>query len=396
VGAPGFLTTAIPLRLASAGSVVALPILAVQNLDDVAVGGALVAASLAPAVVVAPFAGVALDRARRPRRLVVLAALVTVVAFVAGSLLGTLPIWLIAILLVAAGCAAPFYFGGLSSFVTDEIPDERKAYAYDALAYNIASVAGPALVALGGLTGSAGAGMWFMAGAAALGAVGTLALRFEGRGGHTTGWGGTIVAGARHLVVHRSLRLVILAGTIAQFGFGAMPIVAIGLSLERSGDAHNAAVLVTAFAIAGLVGAVASAIRPPVRLAPALIMGGGFAVIGLITLLAIPDLGMPWTVAVIGLSGVLNAHTSAAMLLLRKLNSPPPVRSQVFTIGSGLRSASAALGAAVAGALAGLDAGWLVAAMGALWVIAGATMIGYRASHEIPDEAPEAPAAGPA
>ncbi|MEO8095762.1 MAG: hypothetical protein ABI632_12650, partial [Pseudolysinimonas sp.] len=57
----GYLATSIPLRVASAGSVVALPILAVQRLDNVALGGALVAASLAPAVIVAPLAGVALD-----------------------------------------------------------------------------------------------------------------------------------------------------------------------------------------------------------------------------------------------------------------------------------------------------------------------------------------------
>jgi hypothetical protein len=249
VGASGYLATSIPLRLASAGSVVALPILSVQRLDDLAVGGALVAASLAPAVVVAPFAGVALDRARRPRRLVVLAAAITVVAFAAGALLGVLPVWLIAALLVAAGCAAPFYFGGL-------------------------------------------------------------------------------------------------------------------------------------------VGAVASAARRWTRLTPAVVMGGGFAIIGLITLLAVPDLGMPWTVIVIGLSGLLNASTSAAMLLLRKVNSPPQLRSQVFTIGSGLRSASAALGAAVAGALAGLDAGWLVAGVGALWVLGALVMAGYRSPAAEPVTTP--------
>lgn len=392
MGAAGYLATSIPLRLASAGAVVALPILAVQELGDIALGGALVAASLAPAVVVAPFAGVALDRARRPRRWVVASALASVGGYGAGALLGVLPVWLIAVLLVVAGCAAPFYFGGLSSFVGDEIPDERRAYAYDALSYNISSVGGPALVAAAGLLGSAAWGMWAMTGAAALGAVATLALRFDARDRIEQGWAGTIVTGARHLVGHRSLRLVILSGVVAAIANGALPIAAVGLSLERSGDPHDAALLVTSYAVGGLAGAVWSAIRPP-RLAPALVMGGGFAVIGLVTLLAIPDLGMPWTVVVIGLSGVLTASSSAAMLLLRKLTSPPAVRSQVFTIGSGARAASGALGAGAAGLVAGLDAGVLVAGIGIVWVVAGVMMAGYRRADEVGDDG--GPGGGP-
>ncbi len=138
-----YLSATIPLRLASAGSSVAIPILAVHELGDVAAGGALVAASLAPSVLAAPLVGVALDRSRHPRLLVVIAAAVMFVGYVAASLIGFAPLPIIAVLLVASGIASPFMFGGLSSFVTDEIPNERRAYALDALSYNVASVAGP-------------------------------------------------------------------------------------------------------------------------------------------------------------------------------------------------------------------------------------------------------------
>ncbi|MEO8261288.1 MAG: MFS transporter [Pseudolysinimonas sp.] len=378
MSAAGYLVTSVPLRLASAGSAVALPILAVQRLDDVAVGAALVAASLAPAVVAAPLAGVALDRARRPRLLFFAAALVTVVAFAAGALIGTLPLWLIVVLLVGAGCAAPIYFGGLSSFATDAIPDENRAYAYDALSYNVASVAGPGLVAIIGTAGASGLGMWLMAGAALVGAAGALTMRATPRPVSGHGWVGTVAAGGRHLVGHAPLRLVILTGTLAALGSGALPIVAIGLSIERSGDVHQAALIVTAFAVGGLAGAVLSAIRPGSRFTPQFVMAGGWAAIGLFTLLAVPDLGLVWTVVVIGISGIFTASSNAAMLLLRKLNSPPGVRSQVFTIGSGLRAASGALGAAIAGAAAGLDAGVLVVGIAASWLIPALVMLAYR------------------
>jgi MFS family permease len=379
MGAVGYLATSVPLRLASAGSAVALPILAVQRMDDVALGGALVAASLAPAVVAAPLAGVALDRARNPRILFVAAALLTVAGFAASALLGTLPLWLIVVVLIAAGCSAPIYFGGLSSFATDAIPDENRAYAYDALSYNIASVAGPGLVAIVGVGGADGGavGMWLMTLAALIGAFGALTMRVHPRPVTDAGWVGTIAAGARQLAGDSRLRVVIVSGTAAALGSGALPIVAIGLSLERSGDVHQAALIVTAFAVGGLAGAVLSAIRPGSRFTPQLVMAGGWAAIGLFTLAAVPDLGMVWTIVVIGVSGLFTASSNAAMLLLRKQNSPPAVRSQVFTIGSGLRAASGALGAAIAGVLAGLPAGILIAGVGLIWVVSALMVFAY-------------------
>jgi Cys-tRNA synthase (O-phospho-L-seryl-tRNA:Cys-tRNA synthase) len=64
------------------------------------------------------------------------------------------------------------------------------------------------------------------------------------------------------------------------------------------------------------------------------------------------------------------------MLLLRKQQSPPSLRSQVFTVGSGLRATAAAVGAAVAGLAAGWDAGILIAVIGAVWVVSALLMLG--------------------
>jgi hypothetical protein len=390
VGVAGYLASSIPLRLASAGSAVALPILAVHELGDVAVGGALVAASLGPAVVAAPLAGVALDRARRPRLLVIGAAVATFGGFAAASLLGIVPLPVIVLLLVIAGCAAPFYFGGLSSFVTGEVAGEHRAYAYDALSYNISSVAGPGIVAIAAVSGSGRLGMWLMAGAALVGALGAFALRMRARPAVAETFLGTIAAGARHLTGHAPLRLVILSGGVSQFGAGALPIAAIALSIERAGSAADGAVIVTAFAVGGLAGAVLSTARPGSRFPASVVMTGGFALIGVLTLAAVPDLGLPWTIAVIGASGLFTASSSAAMLLLRKQQSPAGVRSQVFTIGSGLRAATGAAGAAVAGVVAGLDAGVLIAAIGVVWLLAAVVMLPYpRDAQPLEDPAAE-------
>ncbi|WP_408626013.1 hypothetical protein, partial [Burkholderia cenocepacia] len=133
----------------------------------------------------------------------------------------------------------------------------------------------------------------------------------------------------------------------------------------------------TAFSIGGLLGAVVATARRWTRLAPERVMGAGFAAVGATMLLAIPDLGMPVAIAVLGVAGFWTASSTAAMLLLRKQHSPAPVRSQVFTVGSGLRSAAAALGAACAGVLAGLDAGVLVGLAAACWIASGLLMLAF-------------------
>ena len=137
---------------------------------DVGIGGALVAVSFGPSVIAAPIAGAALDRSRRPGVLIATAGLLTAVPVAIASFLGQVPLPVVFAFLATAGAASPFYMGGLSSFGADEIPDPRRAFAYDALSYNISAVAGPALVALMVTFLPAGTALWLLSAAALLGA----------------------------------------------------------------------------------------------------------------------------------------------------------------------------------------------------------------------------------
>ena len=179
MGVAGYLTAATPPRLAVGGIVVAIPVLAVEQLGDVALGGLLAAAALGPSIVAAPIVGAVLDRTRRPGAFVAGAGLVTAAAFTVAAFLGAVPAGVVALALVVAGIAMPFVMGGLSSFVTEAIPEERRAYAIDALAYNLGAVAGPAAVAAAAAFGSARLATLLMAGSALLGAVGTIPLRLR-------------------------------------------------------------------------------------------------------------------------------------------------------------------------------------------------------------------------
>ena len=155
MSAIAYLTAATPPRLAVGGITVAIPVLAVEQLGDVALGGLLAAAALGPSIIAAPVVGAVLDRTRRPGAFVAGAGLVMAAAFTIAAFLGPVPAWVVAIVLAISGLATPFVFGGLSSFVTEGIPNERRAYAMDALAYNLGAVAGPAAVAAATAAGPA-------------------------------------------------------------------------------------------------------------------------------------------------------------------------------------------------------------------------------------------------
>lgn len=395
MSAARFLAASIPLRVASAGSSVVLPILAVQRLHDVAIGGGLVAASLAPSVIMAPLVGVTLDRARHPQRLVAASGAVTAAAFVLSAFLGSVPLWTIVVALLLSGAASPFFQGGLSSFVTDGFADERRAYAADALSYNVGGVAGPGLAAIVVSLGAAGAGAFILAGASLVGAFAALGVRMVPRPRSDHRALAAVLAGTRYLMTHRPLAAVTSSGTIAQLGAGALPICAVALELQRSGTPERGAWIVTAFAIGSLIGSLIASARPPRHWRTEKVMLVGFAGTGLLTIVAAADFGLPWTIVAIALSGICTGPSTVALLVLRKQQSPTAMRSQVFTVGSGLRTTAAALGAAIAGLVAGANAGDLIVVIGVIWIASALVMLGYPRGVDPIDESRPVSATAP-
>jgi len=373
-----YLAASVPTRLATAGSAVALPVLAVQQVGDIAVGGLLVAAGLAPAVIVAPFVGVLLDRSPRPGRLIAAAALLSSLALVAAAFLGALPTAVVVVALAAAGALTPFTMGGLSSIVADTIPDERRAYAHDALSYNIAGVAGPGVVAALLTVVPAQPALFLLAAITLAGgaAAATLAVAPKASSDTRDGVLRRIAAGVRYLVAHRPLAVVTASATLSQVGAGALPIAAVGLALARTGSSESGAWIVTAFAIGALIGSLASAVFARLAVPPHQVMLAGYLVTGLATLPVVPDWGIGVSLATVVVSGFGSAPATAAMLLLRKQHSPASVRSQVFTVGAGLRSTAAAAGVGIAGVIA-VAPETLFLMIGACWVTSALTLLAF-------------------
>ena len=76
----------------------------------------------------------------------------------------------------------------------------------------------------------------------------------------------------------------------------------------------------------------------------------------------------------------------AAMLMLRKQQSPRSLRGQVFTVAAGLRASTAAGGAALAGLAAGAGGTVLILMIGLVWVAAALLLLAYPRGAEPIDD----------
>jgi MFS family permease len=375
-----YLSAAVPLRVASAGTSAAIPVLAIQEVHSVAIGGGLVAASLAPSVLAAPLAGVLLDRTRHPTRLMVVSGVVTALAFALAAFLGAVPTPIVAVVLVIAGAVTPFFMGGMSSFVTDAVPGPaERAFGTDALAYNIGGVAGPAIAAAAITIGSGRASMLALAVIAAVGTVGSALLRLSPHPEHPDRPGvlQEIARGSRFIATHRPLAAVTASGTLTQLGQGALPIAAIGVAIATTRNEGDAAWIVTSFAIGALVGSLAVTVRPIRRFPAPTMMAATAVVTGVLTVAAALVPGLPAVIVLIGLAGVATGPGVTAMLMLRTRHSPRQLRSQVFTVAAGLRATAAAVGAGLAGLLPTNAAALLLALIGVTWIASAALLAAY-------------------
>ncbi|MEV6483552.1 MFS transporter [Streptomyces sp. NPDC051576] len=373
-----YLGVAVPARLADEGARVALVLLALAREHSASLGGLPVAGLMVPHVVAAPVAGALADRVRHRRLFhgLGLAAYGTGLAATAWAL-GRLPTALVLLLVLAAGCCAPLVTGGLTSLLAELIPQRAltRAFSVDSTTYNLAGVLGPALAAMLAATIGPGAALFTLGAAALTGASAVALLRLPVRSAaqHHSGAlrPAVLVAGAREIVHNSPLRSVTWASGIGQIGIGALPVIAALLAGERHAD-WAAGGLMTAFAAGAMAGSLTYAVRPWTRTRPERVVLLCLPLTALPLALAACVSGMAVTTALFAVAGWTTGPLFSALLTARERYAPPELRTQVFTLGAGLKSTAAAAGAAGIGALGGWGAAPLLGmAAGAQIVAAG-------------------------
>jgi predicted MFS family arabinose efflux permease len=282
--------------------------------------------------------------------------------------------------------------GGLSSRVDDVTQPERRPHArgLDAATYNVAEIAGPAT----GASITATLGVSFASvvlAAAALIASAVVVSITAARAGHEPSHGSVrqdLRAGLRAVLERPALRAVTAATCLASFGVGALTPTAVLLGI-RAGHAAAGALLITAFGAGALAGSLLVA-RYPVKRWPAhrvaliCLVGTGAA-------LAVVAVAPPvWALSVVlfAIAGSFDGPLLSSLLEVRSAEAPAHLRTQVFTLGAGLKVSAASLGSAAFALVVGLPATLvlgLIAATHGIAAVLGALLLRTSATQKQSD-----------
>ncbi|MBA9002311.1 MFS transporter [Thermomonospora cellulosilytica] len=348
------------LRVSAEGLGTGLVLVVQARTGQAALAGFLQAGVMLPYVVAGPAVGHALDRTRRPRTFALaLAGCYVLAAALLMLVAGRVPLLLALVLAVAVGCTEPIVVA-LTGLLPRFVPAHRLtgAYGLEAATYNVAAITGPGLAAA--LAAGPGAGY---AGLAVVGsaALGLVLLPFlavppappAGPRPPEARWPllEVIAGGLVVLAANRVLRAVTCATTMAFLGMGGVAVTAV-LFAEHLGEPAGAGGrLIAAFAAGSLAGSLASARWLSARRAERVLLAGMVAFgLALASITLAPS--MPWALAGFALAGVCDGPVFAATLTVRQREAPADRLGQVNTTGGSLKIGSAALGAALTGALA--------------------------------------------
>lgn len=365
------LTGATLLRTSDEALGTALVLLVLDRTGHVAAAGLIVGAAMFPQVIAGPIIGDLLDRVRRPQ--VYTACLATGYAVAMALLLtvaGRAPLAVSMAMGVVVGTCAPIAVA-LSSVIPRVVPPSGlpRAYAFEAASYNLASVAGPGIVALLAAVDGATTASVAVVAIGLLGAAAMLSLRLPGgpvpaRPDWTAPARGLIT-----LFAGRTLRAVTVATTLAFAAFGGVPVVTVLLAEHVGSRSTAGGWLISAFAIGALSGSLLSARRShkkPVRTVVTHLVG-----VGVLLGAAACAGGLGVAAGCFAVAGFFDGPMFAAVLAVRQREAPADSLGRVNTTAGSLKIGAGALGAALTAALAGpLGAVGLLLAMAACQLLA--------------------------
>ncbi|MFC8079071.1 MFS transporter [Streptomyces sp. NPDC057307] len=342
-------------------------------------GSATTASSLLAAVTVAaavggPVLGALIDRSAHPGRLLAGALAGYASGLVAVLVtLGRVPVLVTVLIALSAGLLGPALSGGWTSQLPRLVPYGRlpRANALDALTFNAASLAGPALAgAVAGL-GGAPAGVIAAVVLVCLALPSALALprrraravRETRRPTLDTSIAADLAAGFRAIVRIRPLARATRSSVISCTGQGMLVTCAPLLGARVFGSAAHGAILLSGVALAALAANAVLSARPlPMR--PDTVVGRSPLVIAGALLLVATGHPVP-VVAGMLLVGVGEGPQLTALFAVRHREAAERLRGQIFTTGASLKITGFAVGAGIAGPLATWSLpGALVAASG--------------------------------
>jgi MFS family permease len=320
-------------------------------------GSALLAALTVAAAAGGPMFGALLDRSARPDRLLA----VTLAAYALGVIaiataVGRLPVPLVVVIALAAGLFNPAVAGGWTAQLPRIVTGSAlsRGFTLDAMTYSVASLAGPALAAV--IAAGLGARTAVIVAAALVAlAVPSACWLSRYRPARTDGPRlaphRQVAAGFAAIVTRRPLLRATVTSVVSYAGIGMLLVCCPVLGAQRLGGSSRGALLISAIAAASLAVNWVLSRRPP-RGQPDAHVLVSTVVIGIS--MAAAAVAPGWlTVAAIALGGAGEGPQLTALFAVRHRESPEHMRGQIFTTAASLKIGGLAVGAALAGPLAG-------------------------------------------
>jgi MFS family permease len=361
-----------------------------------ATGSALLATLTIAAAVGGPLFGALLDRSPRPDRVLALTLAAYTLGVIAMAVaVGRLPVPLVVVIALAAGLFNPAVAGGWTSQLPRIVTGSAlsRGFALDAMTYSVASLAGPALAAV--IAAGLGARTAVLVSAALVAlAVPSACWLSRYRPAQASGPRPAphrqVAAGFAAIVTRRPLLRATVTSVVSYAGIGMLLVCCPVLGAQRLGGSARGALLISAIAAAALIANWMLARWPPrgqpdVRvLASTLVIGASMAAAAV---------APGWlTMAAVALGGAGEGPQLTALFAVRHRESPEHMRGQIFTTAASLKIGGLAVGAALAGSLAGrsVTACLLVAAGFELCAAAAYVLIGPPPKAARPAPPPKA------
>jgi MFS family permease len=353
-----YLFGALPARLGDEMSGQAILLMGFALAQTAALGSTVLAALTLSAAIGGPLLGAVLDRSPRPGKILAYAlGLYAIGISCVAMSLGHMPIWVSIAIALAAGSLMPAISGGWSSRLKSFVADEQmtKASAIDAITFNIAGLAGPAVA---GLTAAMFGAHWAIVGLAIL-LVAALPMAWslprktiQKPSAHTTTFMQDVMAGFKIIGHNKKLFRITLMSVISYMGIGMLWVIYPLVGQELFGNPGYGGLFASLVSVGALVATVVYA-KWPTKYSPdsvafmtTLILSGA--------MLTLAFLGNITSAIIVMLFiGLADGPQLAAIFAVRHREAPERSRGQVFTTGASLKITAAAVGAALAGQLAG-------------------------------------------
>ncbi|NHU85244.1 MFS transporter [Kocuria sp. JC486] len=339
---------------------------------DTRVMGVVMALQFAPQLLLAPYAGVLVDRADRRRLLVLTQTVMATLALVLGVLIvtGLVTLPLVMAFALALGITTTFDAPARQTFVSQLVEDKdlSNAVALNSTSFNLARLVGPAVA--GVLVAAVGSGWVFLLNslsfAAMLAALWSLDRNLLRASPRASRGRGQIREGFAYVLSRPDLTAVLLTVfLLGTFGLNFAVYLAAMAGTEFGRGPDTFGLLNSVLAAGTLAGALLSAHRPRARLRMIFLGSAGFAVCTFMAAMA-PTLWIfaAWLVPT-GLSALTVSTTANAYV---QTTTDAAVRGRVMSLYMAIFMGGTPLGAPLVG--------WITSEFGPRWGLGSAVFAG--------------------